>query len=185
MFGLARGIPLDRNAKARIEVYLKGYNALHRRPGQHRGPITHAFERVFKALLWGFHNCRNGACFPSYEKIAEKAECCLDTVCEAIKALEAANILTWVHRLVRDGVRVLRTSNAYVFRDPLPCAEGRPKPVFLGRLAESENPSGTPSQDSLPLREAPKIIVLDPRNGLDEALIRLGRSLGALESKDC
>ena len=47
-------------------------------------------------------------------------------------------MLTWVNRIVREQVRerdlfgkwatrwrIVRTSNAYLFRDPLPCAEGR------------------------------------------------------------
>ena len=42
------------------------------------------------ALLWGFHNAHTGRCFPSYEAIAAKAECCRDTVYEAIKARNAA-----------------------------------------------------------------------------------------------
>jgi len=35
----------------------------------------------------GFHNSRDGRCFPSYEAIAKKADCNRDTVYEAIKAL--------------------------------------------------------------------------------------------------
>ena len=46
VFGDGRPRPLDRNAKARA---------------------------VAEALLWGFHNAQSGLCFPSYEKIAEKA----------------------------------------------------------------------------------------------------------------
>ena len=38
--------------------------------------------------MWGFHNARSGLCFPSYEKIAERAGCARSTVAEAIKALE-------------------------------------------------------------------------------------------------
>ncbi len=67
VFGAARGIPLDRNAKARIMAYVRGYNARYRQQGQHRGPITRAFLEVLEALLWGFHNSKGGACFPSYE----------------------------------------------------------------------------------------------------------------------
>jgi hypothetical protein len=65
-----------------------------------------------------------------YETIAEAARCARSTVYEAISALEAAGILSWVHALkpvrVRcvdllgdDGVRVVpqRTSNAYHFFD--------------------------------------------------------------------
>jgi hypothetical protein len=149
VFGPARGIPLDRNAKARIKIYVQGYNAQHKRPGQHHGPITRAFMDVFEALLWGFHNSRDGRCFPSYEAIADKAKCCRDTVYEAIKALEAADVLSWVNRIARELVRerdlfghwaqrwrIVRTSNAYVFRDPLPCAEGR-------GATKSENATGT------------------------------------------
>ena len=93
---------------------------------------------VFEAMLFGFHNSKTGLCFPSYEAIADKAKCCRDTVYEAIKVLEDANVLTWVNRIWREQVRerdlfgqwatrwrIVRTSNAYVFRDPLPCAEGR------------------------------------------------------------
>ena len=101
LFGAARGIPLDRNAKARIIAYAQGYNARMKQPGQHRGPITRAFMEVLEALLWGFHNSKTGLCFPSYESIAEKAKCSRDTVYEAIKALEAADVLTWVNRIVR------------------------------------------------------------------------------------
>jgi biotin operon repressor len=67
-------------------------------------------------------NAKSGVCFPSYEKIAEAAGCARSTVSEAIKALEAAGILTWVHRLKRVRrpmqIAVERTSNAYSFRDP-------------------------------------------------------------------
>jgi hypothetical protein len=89
VFGPARGIPLDRNAEARIMAYAKGYNARMKQPGQHRGPITRALMEVLQALLWGFHNGPDGRCFPSYESIAARAGCNRDTVYEAIKALES------------------------------------------------------------------------------------------------
>ena len=101
-------------------------------------PSPAPIMEVLEAMLWGFHNSKSGLCFPSYEAIAEKAQCCRDTVYEAIRALEAADVLTWVNRIVREQVRerdlfgkwgtrwrIIRTSNAYLFRDPLPCSEGR------------------------------------------------------------
>src|SRR4029077_1544776 len=124
-------VPLDREAKVRVMAYAKAWNARHRLPGQHRGPLTRATGEVLEALLWGFHNAATGACFPSYEAIAAKAECCRDTVYEAIKALELAGVLAWVNRIVREPDlfgqwtwrwRVIRTSNAYTFRDPKPGA---------------------------------------------------------------
>jgi hypothetical protein len=158
VFGPARGLPLDRNAKFRIMAYAEGYNARYRSKGQHRGPITRAFMEVLEALLWGFHNCKDGRCMPSYESIAARARCNRDTVYEAIKALEFANVLSWANRITRIRTReldlfgqwasrwrIIRTSNAYVFRDPLPCAEGRPNMRFFSK---SENPSGTSNPDS-------------------------------------
>jgi hypothetical protein len=148
-FGLGRCIPLDGNAKARIQAYAKAWNARHKQPGQHRGPLTRATIEVLEALLWGFHNAKTGCCFPSYETIAAKAECCRGTVYEAIRALEFAGVLTWVNRITRIQIRerdlfgkwssrwqVIRTSNAYVFRDPLPAASSK-----------SENPPGTLNQE--------------------------------------
>ena len=100
------------------------------------------------ALLWGFHNSRSGCCFPSYEAIAAKAECARITVAEALKALEWAGVLTWQHRITRirercrdlfghEGWRwrVIRTSNAYVFRDPQAAVSG-------GFASKSENRTG-------------------------------------------
>jgi hypothetical protein len=139
VFGPGRAVPLDRNAKARIEAYVKGYNARNKQPRQHCGPITQAFQRVLRALLWAFHNSRTGCCFPGYEAIAIKAECERSTVAAALKALEWAGVLTWQHRITRIRERcrdlfgredwrwrVIRTSNAYVFNDPLQRAGGLP-----------------------------------------------------------
>jgi hypothetical protein len=190
MFGPARGIPLDRNAKVRIAVYARAWSIKHARPGQHRGPLTRAFIEVLEAMLWGFHNSHTGLCFPSYEAIAAKARCCRDTVYEAIKALEAANVLSWVNRIVREQVRerdlfghwashwrIVRTSNAYVFRDPLPCAEGRGE-------AKSENPPETLNQDISILKketEAPADTLPGMGNDLLRALHRLGTTIAARE----
>ena len=105
VFGPGPRVPLDREAKVRVMAYAKAWNARHRQPGQHRGPLTRATTEVLEALLWGFHNTHTGACFPSYEAIAAKAACCRDTVYEAIKALELAGVLTWVNRIFRERVR--------------------------------------------------------------------------------
>lgn len=190
VFGPARGIPLDGNAKARLKAYVQGYNARHKQPGQHHGPITRAYMDVFEALLWGFHNSKTGLCFPSYEAIAEKAKCCRDTVYEAIKVLEAANVLTWVNRIVREQVRerdlfgkwatrwrTIRTSNAYLFRDPLPCAEGRGS-------SKSENPTGTLNQDISTSKGAVSQPVGDlagAGSGLLKALHSLGMAMAERE----
>jgi hypothetical protein len=179
VFGPGRAVPLDRNAKYRIMAYAKAWGARHKQPGQHRGPITRAFLEVLEALLWGFHNARTGCCFPSYEAIAAKAECCRDTVYEALKVLEFAGVLTWQNRIARIQVRerdlfgkwasrwrVIRTSNAYVFRDPQQRPEGVP-------ASKSENPAGTQNQEIQSLTAAPA----DPDNPLEAALRRLGAGI--------
>jgi hypothetical protein len=180
VFGPGRAVPLDRNAKARITAYARAWSARNRQPRQHRGPITRAFMDVLKALLWGFHNAHTGVCFPSYEAIAAKAECARSTVAEALKALEWAGVLSWQNRITRILVRerdlfgqwasrwqVIRTSNAYVFRDPnpgLPC----------GFPCKSENPTGTLDQDILSLEPAPPP---DPNSPLERALRQLGAGI--------
>ncbi len=133
IFGLDYGAPLDGNTKARIEVFVWAWSAKHKLPRQHLGPITEKFRAVLNALLWDFHNKRNGRCFPSYEAIADMAKCDRSVVAEAIKMLERTGVMTWVNRLKRDTKRlrggsgqmttvtkVKTTSNAYLFYDPKP-----------------------------------------------------------------
>jgi hypothetical protein len=193
VFGEGRCQPLDRNAKARIMVYARAWSARHKRPGQHRGPLTRATLEVLEALLWGFHNSRDGRCFPSYETIAARAQCCRDTVYEAIRALEGAEILTWVNRLIRVQFReldlfgkmalrsrLIRTSNAYTFRDPLPCAQvpqARSEAVTgagsIGLSSKSENPPRTQNQDFYPLSNRGGGSESDQPGDLELALNRL------------
>ena len=130
MFGEGRALPLDRNAKARIAAYARALS--HRtEPGKHYGELTDKFLTVLRVLLWDFHNAGNGRCFPSYERLAEQADCSRARVYNAINALERAGILSWVNRIVRvrewgpdlfgraqNRWRVIRTSNAYTFNDP-------------------------------------------------------------------
>ena len=147
VFGLGRPRALDRNAKVRVMHWAR---CLSRRTekGRAYGVVTAKALAVLEALLWAFHNARSGLCFPSYEAIAEAAGCARSTVAEALHALEDAGIMSWVQRIkrVREACpdllgdngwrwRVLRTSNAYHFRDP-----GAPEP------SKSEKPTGTANQ---------------------------------------
>jgi len=162
---------LDRNARARLVVYVKCWSKRRREPGQHlSGPITDKHIQVLYALLWCQHP-QNGRCFPSHETIAERANCHPDTVNEALKQLERTGMLSWVHCLDRKGSRVLRNSNCYYFRDPdWEQRAGRPNP---------ETPGGHKNQDDS-VDSCVKIIVLDPKSPLDKALIGLGRAMGSL-----
>jgi len=178
LFGDGRPRPLDRNGKARVMFVAR---ALMRRAekGKAYGAITAKALAVLEALLWGFHNARSGLCFPSYAKIAERAGCARSTVAEALKALEAAGVMTWVHRLARvrercadlfgkEGTRwrVIRTSNGYTFNDPKGAAD-------RGFSSKSDFPSGTSIQESIPLIAHPALPELDPSTELGAALSRL------------
>jgi hypothetical protein len=163
VFGTGRPRALDRNAKVRIMTLAR---CLSRRTekGRAYGEITAKALAVLEALLWAFHNARSGLCFPSYEAIAEAASCARSTVAEAIKALEDAGVLSWVHRIKRvreaapdlfDGHgwrwRVIRTSNAYNFRDPKAA-------VDRSNSSKSEKPTRTANQaffSSLPCHFSP------------------------------
>jgi len=182
VFGPGRAVPLDGNAKARIQAYARAWSGRNRQPGQHKGPITRTFLDVLEALLWGFHNSRSGCCFPSYEAIADRAECARSTVAEALKVLELAGVLSWQHRIARALVRqrdlfgrwsnrwtVIRTSNAYVFSDPKAAGSH-------GFVSKSENPPGTLNQDVLDPVLAP---ARDPDSPLERGLQRFGAVIQA------
>jgi DNA-binding transcriptional MocR family regulator len=141
-----------------------------------------AFERVLQALLWSFHNSRDGRCFPGYERIAEQARCARSTVAEALKALEWAGVLTWQNRITRVRERctdlfgriswqwrVHRRSNAYAFRDPQ-------QQIARPSAYQSENQPGTQNQDFLGSVHAP---ARDPDSSLERALARFGAAVAA------
>ena len=150
VFGPGRAVPLDGNPRRPgLSPTPRAWSARDRESRPTKGPITRTFLEVLEALLWGFHNSRSGVCFPSYEAIAAKAECHRCTVAEALKALEWAGVLTWQNRITRAVVRqrdlfgrwsnrwtVIRTSNAYVFRDPK-AAESRPFSSYVGKSARN------------------------------------------------
>lgn len=130
IFGHRFGRSLDRNEKARITAYAD-WLWRHNKGQPDKPQLTRAILFVLKALLWDFHNQHSGLCFPSYERIAEAANCARSSVAEAIQILERAGILTWVNCIKRvrqtytdlfgrERVRIIpvRTSNAYAFGKP-------------------------------------------------------------------
>jgi len=146
VFGNGRTIPLDREAKNRIQVLMRALKHP-TEPGKHYGAVTAKAEEVGKVLLWVFHNVKTGLCFPSNETIAKEVGCHRDTIGEAIKMLEAAGILTWCNRRTRVRIKgitkVIRTSNSYRFVDP---------------GSKPEIPAGTTTPDRFSLkRRAPEV----------------------------
>ena len=80
-----------------------------------RHACPYGWLRVYETLLFGFYNPRSGQCFPSHQAIATKAGCSVSTVQRAMKWARDNSLIQWAHGLVRDGWRVLRTSNRYAF----------------------------------------------------------------------
>ena len=191
VFGDGRPQPLDREAKLRVMTRARGLKQRTQK-GKHYGLLTAKYLDVLEALLWSFHNARSGLCFPSLEKIAEKAKCSRSTVCEAVKALEEVGLLSWVNRIVRvkesvldlfghwvNRWRLLRTSNAYHFADPL-AARGHKVAGIKGNVSKSEIPAGNTNQDSIPSLTPTSQLLLDPETPIDFLLIRLGQTIGAI-----
>jgi len=79
------------------------------------GGVPYGWVKIYEALLFGFYNPRTGECFPSHRAIATKARCGVRTVQRALKWARENSLIQWAHGLVRDGWRVLRTSNRYAF----------------------------------------------------------------------
>jgi hypothetical protein len=179
-FGDGPRLPLDREAKVRI-MHLARALMRKTEKGKHYGELTGKFvDGVLHALLWLIHDGRSGQCNPAYETIADKAACARSTVWAAIKALEAAGLLSWVNRITRIRERdvdlfgrviwvwrVVRTSNAYTFRDPKP-AEPR------GIASKSELRTGP--QDEV--KNYPEQPPLDPDSPLGRALAGYGKAAG-------
>ena len=129
-------------------------------PGKHYGAITAKALAILEALLWRFHNVKDGRTFPSYATIAKAVGCAVSTVGPAIKALEAAGLLTWDNRLVRIREscedllgpggwrwRVIRTSNAYRFD------LGASLAGLWAKASKTELQPVTPNPESIPLPE--------------------------------
>ena len=164
VFGPGRRIPLGRNAKKRIMAKVLSYrhhdaDGTAKAKGKAYGALSAKMIDVARSLIYDFHNCDSGACFPSYDAIIEKVRCARQTVRDAILKLEALGLLDFqnrIHRVqvVEPGpdmfgkpsrrVRVLRTSNAYAFNDPNPNAGN-------DEVTKSSFPTGTPNQDFFPL----------------------------------
>ena len=149
IFGMM-AVPLDRNAKAKL-LFLARAQMRPTEKGKHYGAVTAKTYAVFAALLMTFHNSGDGRCFPSYQAICEAADCSRALVAPALQTLEECGLLTVCNRLVRvrwkdeaalaTRVRVMRTSNCYVFP-----SEARPAP----EPSKAKLQSGTPNQVSNP-----------------------------------
>ena len=85
---------------------------------------------MLRALLRGFYSYRTGECFPSHRAIAKAAGCCVETVRQKLRALEAAGIVQTIRRKIVVSISrarrerydfAVQTSNSYT------CSTSRPR----------------------------------------------------------
>ena len=107
-FGTTYGPPLQRGDKTACIVNLQAEI-------DRRGGVPYGWLKIYEVLLFAFYNPRTGQCFPSHQAIAAKARCAVSTVQRALKWARENGLIVWAHGLVREGWRVLRTSNRYAF----------------------------------------------------------------------
>jgi hypothetical protein len=107
-FGTQYGPPLQRGEKTACIASLHAQI-------ERRGGVPYGWMKIYETLLFAFYNPRTGECFRSHEAIAAKARCAVSTVQRALKWARENGLVLWAHGLVRDGWRVLRTSNRYAF----------------------------------------------------------------------
>ena len=179
MFGEGRLLPLDRNAKARIMVLAR---ALMQRNGEgkHYGVLTAKFVAVLGALLWGFHNAASGRCFPSYERIAEQADCASE---HGLRGDPRAGGRRHPHLGEPDrahpgmGAGPVRPGAEPLARHPhqqrLHLRRSATASAADGFLLSPNLPTGTEGQELFSCAGR----ALDPHNTLHAALLRLGREV--------
>jgi hypothetical protein len=116
--------PLDRNGRAKLLHQAEQIELRSKAKGKRNGLLGQTGLAVLRVLVFKFANPKHGLCIPSYTAIMEVTGFCKQTVCKAIRALEACGILRAVRRLVRrpierNGITEVRTvqgTNVYSFR---------------------------------------------------------------------
>jgi hypothetical protein len=112
-------------------------------PWGHELRITPQGREIFRVII-GF--VAQGKLFPSYERIAELANCCVDSVWRAIARLRKAGFLSWTNEWRRDHDRGkwIKTTNTYSLETPT-------KTEFAGatpaRVIEPATPASYPTKE--------------------------------------
>jgi hypothetical protein len=104
VFGDGLRIPMCRERRAQWKARL----AMHERAGR----ITSDHEKIGLALLKRLG--QDGRCDPSYQTLATDSGKAASTVQRALRRLADCGLLGWLRRIVREGSRVVQTSNSYM-----------------------------------------------------------------------
>ncbi|MCV0371742.1 helix-turn-helix domain-containing protein [Filomicrobium sp.] len=115
--------PLDRNGRAKLIAKAEAIERASKLPGKRSGVLGLTGLTVLRVLVLHFANRGNGLCNPSYSAIQKQTGFCRQTICRALRSLEAAGLLIVTRRLVRreierNGVtfvQAVQGSNLYAF----------------------------------------------------------------------
>ena len=88
-----------------------------RKKGCANGELGKAGLAVLHSLLFDFLNMKTGVCFPSVRALQERLQPWFSraAIFRALDRLEAAGVLSRVHRRMRNAGKVVQGANLYVF----------------------------------------------------------------------
>lgn len=141
------------------------------------GRITADHEKVGLKLLKRLGE--DGRCDPSHATLAADTGKDISTVKRALKLFQACGLLTWARRIIREGRRVVQTSNAYMLT--LGAA-----PVMPLKRCEVPSERQTLKDKFIPENQPPTASEVDRREArkmLDEIAARRSLMLAALSPR--
>lgn len=163
-------VPMNRNQTAKVYFVAERMECRTRKFGHQDGDVTRNGLLVLSVLLFHFLNYRHGRLDPSIQAIAERAHCCVRSVCYGLARLKACKILDWVNRCRPEwtelGFRLVQETNAYYIKldivpkgPPVPDDWGAPEKLdddlhdaclrARDELTHTiNNPSGTPAEQA-------------------------------------
>ena len=178
---------LSRAQKVRIMRHARRLEARSRGSSQGaivvNGKVSRVGLQVLQALLFDFHNLKDGRCDPCYATIAAAAAVSISSVYRSLRRLNDCGILAWVKRCTgsMQGGRyqLEQDSNAYCIRpaeewstetqqrsvEPWQWGASPPSPGALERARDAQN-----------AQAIQKCLELEPDDALAAALAALGRA---------
>jgi hypothetical protein len=122
--------------------------------------------RTFRDVLLMLHSYRaaGGVAWPSQETLAQRVDCDVRTVRDALKQGRRLDLLSWSERRYRAGWRWLRTSNLYRFISAAGPVQAGLRAVFRRPSTTGQFPRGGESlsnQEAQDERRADPVLLCD------------------------
>jgi hypothetical protein len=160
------GLPMTFDEKKQAMKVAEDHELATQKLGCPTGALGWIGLKVFTSLLWDFHNCKSGECYPSIRSIMRKTGLCRQSVVAALKRLARHGYITRLRRMVWriiDGIRrAVQASNCYRLHAPVRHA------VILRDCARDAHPS----RIAFPKPAAKPAPLLSWREGMAAKVIR-------------